>query len=672
MRKPERRLAPLGRVMAGAAILLATPVPVLAQEVSDSRIEAITLSSGGLAEIHRNATVDGSAGLSIDVPLEQVNDILKSLVVRDPVGAIEAVTLDGLSPVEETFRRLPFTPEQMGSLPDLVASLQGVPVHASSGGRTVEGVVLGVGSQPVGEGNTLRSERILSVMTDKDAIEVLTLGADTVLDIRDEAMREKVREAAEVSGRGRTDDVRSIAIDLTSGDSREVGLSYVVPAPVWKTAYRLITGDKGIARLQAWAVVENATGEDWRDVALTLSSGAPVTLAQRLHQRYRHQRPEVPVATGSAAPSRPDTAKGKTVVASGGGAGGSSVRSMLAAPQAAFADEVAMPAPAAPADEARVQEGETTATYRLASPIDLAAGQTLSVPFVDAKVPAERVSVFQPERNETHPVAALFLKNATAASLPPGLITVYDEQDGYVGDAQLAGLPAGESRLVAFAADRKVEIATESKPQDTISQIAIADGTVRATRVSRLVTTYSIKGAADAPRTFIIEHPRREGWRFSSDMLDSTTPAHYRLRVEIAAGGEAEAVAVAERSDTEVFALVDAEAEALFGWSGTALDPETASKLSELAERKQLATEAGRKVSHIERDLERAAQSQARIRDNLAAVPVDSALGHRYVSMLEEEENRIASLAEQQRVAEEKAAKLQGEVAAFIRDLTPE
>ncbi|MCT7374309.1 DUF4139 domain-containing protein [Chelativorans salis] len=668
MRKLESPFTPAARpLMVGAtAILLALTPPLMAAEASASRIEAITLSSGGLAEIHRSAPVDGSDTLRIDVPLEQVDDILKSLVVRDPAGTIGAVTLDGLSPVEETFRRLPFTPEEMGSLPDLAASLQGVHVRASSGGRTVEGVVLGVGTRQAGEGDSFRTERILSVMTDSGDIEVLNLGTDSVLDILDEAMREKVREAASVSGRGRTDDIRSIAIELSGEGDRAVGLSYVVPAPVWKTAYRLVTGGDGTARLQAWAVVENATGEDWQDVALTLSSGAPVTLAQRLHQRYWHQRPEVPVAAGSATPPRPDTAKAIPMAEEDGAAGFDMRQHALAAPEAAMAPQ--MPA-SAPRGRAVAQEGETTATYRLPSLVDLPAGQTLSVPFVDEEVPAERVSVFQPEREESHPVAALFLENATAASLPPGLLTVYDDRDGYIGDAQLTGLPAGESRMASFAADRKVEVTTQSRPQETVSRISLVDGTVRATRLSRLVTTYSVKGAADAPRTLIIEHPRRNGWRFSSEALESATPTHHRLRVEIAAGGKAEVVATAERSDTEIFALLDADADALFGWSGAAADPDTASKLADLAELRQQAAQAAREVDDIQRDLKRAADSQARIRDNLAAVPADSTLGQRYVSMLEEEENQIADLTDRRREAEARARELEAEVADFIRNL---
>ncbi|MEO9335871.1 DUF4139 domain-containing protein [Mesorhizobium sp. SB112] len=652
------RAAMASAVVIGA--VLATPVSA---EENSSKIEAITLSSGGLAEIRRNASADGSTILRLEVPLEHVDDILKSLVVRDPEGTVGAMTLDGLSPVEETFRRLPFTPEQMGSLPDLAASLQGVKIRASSGGRTLDGVVLGVSSQKSTNPENDIEERVLSVMADNGEIKVLRMGTDTALSILDDSVLEKVREAANVSGRGRTDEIRVISLELSGERSRSITLTYLVPAPVWKAAYRLVIGNDQKARLQAWAVVENATGEDWDEIALTLSSGAPVTLSQHLHQRYWHERQVVPVTAGSTSAPRPDNSK--AMISAAGAAPALRRSEPFAEVEASFAGDMAALAPAS--RQAEQNEGMTSATYRLPQPVDLKAGQTLSLPFVDDEVPAERVSVFQPGRNENHPIAALFLKNDSPGSLPPGILTVYDDQNGYVGDAQLAGLPAGESRMASFAADRKVEVATQTRPEENISQISVVDGSVRITRLSRVVTTYTIKGAADAPRTVIIEHPRRDGWNFTSESLDSVTPTHQRLRTEIEPRGQAEVVATDEMKQLEVFALVDASSDALFGWAGSVADSETASKFTKLAELRRGVAEAERVVGEIERDLDRASEGQSRIRENLAAVPADSALGQRYVVMLEQEEDNIEGLGKRRGEAETKVEELQEEVAAFIR-----
>ncbi|MBU4609609.1 DUF4139 domain-containing protein [Achromobacter sp. GG226] len=614
-----------------------------------SRIDRITLSAGGMAEIHRQAQVDGPATLSIETPLRQVDDILKSLLVTDPAGGVAGLTLDGLSPVEETFARLPFTAEQMGSVPHLANALAGTRVRATSGGRAVEGVVLGVAnpdaeSQPGTDGNPPPLP-VLSVLADNGSIQVLRLGGDTVLDIRDEAMRTRLREAAAVRGRARADDVRRIGVELPGTTARTVELAYVVAAPVWKTAYRLLTEADGKVRLQAWAVLENATGEDWDRVHVTLSSGAPVMLSQRLHQRYWHERPDIPVQVGATAPPRVDDTRAR----GGMGAAGAPARMARPAPAPVMA-EAAMapppPAPSASAQAADAQEGDTVVSFALPQPVTLPAGQTLSVPFIDQSVPGERLSVFQPERGRVHPVAAVMLENATATSLPAGILTVYDTTGAHAGDAQLAGIPAGESRLASFAEDRKVTITTDTTPEERVSDVRIAEGVLQANRLLRRKTTYTIQGAADAPRVVVIEHPRRSGWKFASLAATSETPTHHRLRAEVPAGGTATLEAVAERTEATTLALVSAEPDVLMRWSGAASDDATRKTLTALAEARRALAQAQARVDESEAQLDEAAADQARVRENLGAVPADSALGQRYLKMLEDEETRIAELRE--------------------------
>src|SRR5262245_7628908 len=114
-------------------------LPSVGVAAESGTIRSVVLSSGGLAAIARSIAVDGAANIRIEVPLDQVDDLLKSLVVGDPGGTVSAASLIGLSPLDETFRTMPFTAEAMGSLPDLAASLQGTGARASVDARTVEG-----------------------------------------------------------------------------------------------------------------------------------------------------------------------------------------------------------------------------------------------------------------------------------------------------------------------------------------------------------------------------------------------------------------------------------------------------------------------------------------------------------------------------------------------------
>ncbi len=53
------------------------------------------LSSGGLGYFEYEATVDGDATLKLTVSLDQVDDVLKSLVVYDDKGGVGGLSLPG-------------------------------------------------------------------------------------------------------------------------------------------------------------------------------------------------------------------------------------------------------------------------------------------------------------------------------------------------------------------------------------------------------------------------------------------------------------------------------------------------------------------------------------------------------------------------------------------------
>ncbi|MCB8840637.1 DUF4139 domain-containing protein [Aurantimonas sp. VKM B-3413] len=649
------RIVVLAALMAGVA-----PYPLMAAD----GIRSVTLSSGGLAQVTRSQHVDGHGEIAVSVPFEQVDDVLKSLVVSDPSGTVTAMTLDGMDQAEETFRTLPFSPADMRSVPSLLGTIQGTRVRAESGGRTVEGKVLGVAEQNGGTENG--TVQILSVLTGDGAIHTLPLGQDAIVTILDEAMLAKIADAALAAGKSKVNAPRVVAIRVQGEGERDVAVSYVVAAPIWKSAYRVVSHPGDRARLQAWAVIENATGEDWREVAVTLSSGAPVTLKQQLYKRYWRERPEVPVDVEANAVPEPDS--GVISPAPKGG-------SRMARGMAAFAPPVVAAAPAMESmldvsqatDTGTATEGDVSATYALPAPVDLTAGGTLSVPIVDAEVDAERVSVFQASTAGTHPIAALMISNDTGTSLPPGILTVYDERDGYVGDAQLLGVPAGETRMASFATDRKVEILSENRPDEAISSVRIVDGTARVEVRSRDVTTYTVRGAADNSRTVVIEHPRREGWTFTSEALDGSTASAHRLKVKLSAGETRTVRAVYETTTLQAYALTNANDALLTTWADSTADPATAEKLRALSTARAAATKAEREIDRLDQRAERVRRNQERVRDNLQAVPSQSELATKYLADMANQERELASLAADRDKAEAELQTANGEVAAIIR-----
>jgi hypothetical protein len=646
---------------ASSAAFLCLILPGSAFGADNGPITSITLSSGGLAEVVRKADIDSAGLINMTVPLNQVNDVLKSIVVFDDAGVVEGITMPGPNPLAETFKNLPFTEEDLQSPARLLSKLQGTQVRLEKAGSTVEGLVLGVSVQDQGDQG---QSFVASVLADGRITGVL-LSADTEIVFLDEDIRQKVARALSAVGSGKADGARTVALKVGGEGAREVAVSYVVPAPIWKTAYRVVTLADDKARLQAWAVLENASGEDWQNVRVTLSSGAPVTLKQRLHDLYWKQRREVPIDVSAGYVPPADTGAEPQFEAAESQAfmdGSSRMAGLVAS---------AAPAPQmrnmAESNVGEVSEGAVTASFTLPWPVSLESGETLSAPIIDKVVSAETVSVFRPESGLQHPVAAILIKNETDASLPRGILTVYDETEGYVGDAQISGMPSGESRMASFATDKKVLIAEQSFADNQIVSIKVTDGVLTASVRERAETRYAVKGAPDGDRTIIIEHPKRPGWNFTSEKEMDSTTSHHRLKIEVAAGKTETVSALQERTLSETYALIATDANKLQYLANRAPDKETAEKLLELSKLHGEISRISRQIQVLRQDKSNQTMDQERHRANLQAIEPDADLYKRAARKLEESEARIEEIDKEIAALAEREEEIRKELGDAIR-----
>jgi len=115
-------------------------------------------------------------------------------------------------------------------------------------------------------------------------------------------------------------------------------------------------------------------------------------------------------------------------------------------------------------------------------------------------------------------------------------------------------------------------------------------------------------------------------------------------------------------------ALADAGVAQLVEWRQAA-EGDTAAQLEAVLERRRALAEVERELQRISQGLSRAAERQARIRDNLAAVGTDNDLGQRYLADLEAEEERIAALESQRESAEAERERRREALAEILREL---
>ncbi len=77
------------------------------------------------------------------------------------------------------------------------------------------------------------------------------------------------------------------------GKEHELAIGYVAATPVWRPSYRVVVHDGGKVELQAWGIVQNLSGEDWKDVQLSLVAGAPLAFESTLGDPVTPDRPVV-------------------------------------------------------------------------------------------------------------------------------------------------------------------------------------------------------------------------------------------------------------------------------------------------------------------------------------------------------------------------------------------
>lgn len=102
----------------------------------------------------------------------------------------------------------------------------------------------------------------------------------------------------------KADDEGSSSLDLVLSRQvpRRMAIAYEVPTAVWKATYRVILPDAhatdhaGMALVQAWALIDNASDEDWNAVQISLATGAPLSFSTDLRTTQFVERPTVSAA----------------------------------------------------------------------------------------------------------------------------------------------------------------------------------------------------------------------------------------------------------------------------------------------------------------------------------------------------------------------------------------
>ncbi len=631
-------------------ILLGATAMTAPAHSADLVLKRAVLGTGGVGYFEYEATVTGKETLTLRSRLDQVDDILKSMIILDPAGTGSA-TLPGKAGADEAFNALPFSRSDLDSMASLMTALKGAEIKVAAP-RSIAGRIASVQPEQVTDkdGRTITRTRV-SIFSGASMDQFILEDAQG-LEFADARLGEQVTGALTALRSAQDRSGRDISIHLADGAQRTVRIGYVAEAPVWKTAYRLTLPKAGEdkAQLQGWVVLENMTGDAWKDVAVTLSSAAPVTFRQALYDPYYVSRQTIAPPVSQAALPRTD--QGQVAL---GGAGYAEM-AVPAAPEQqrimrsrkieAVQDEMVQQIETAP--PASTEENAAGASFTLSVPVSVGSGESLTIPFVDQKVPAEAVAWYQ--GGGRNPWQGMTLKNDGSTSLPAGSATIYEATDTgplFSGEAQFPLLPAGDSRLVGFGAEQKILVDRENRTASAVTKVKSVNGALQIESKLRETTLYRVKNIAAETRRMVIEQSRAQDWRLVQPKVEQAplAGAAYRMRFEVEPGKTREFPVVMERPVVETVAIQELTAERILALiASTELDAESKARLAAIAEAAKASDEASQVLASRQERRDGITADQERIRENIGAAPEGSDLARLYAQKMLDQERALEQL----------------------------
>jgi hypothetical protein len=661
------------------AVTSAIATDGLAQEAKPTDAAGVPLGkvvmfTSGVGYFEHQGEVDGNAKVELKFNVDDINDLLKSMILEDRGGGkISTVTYGSRDPITKTLQTFPIDLTNNPTLADILNQVRGERVQVDSP-TAVTGTLLGIEKRrkEVGDNKTVEVE-FLNLLTD-EGLRSLPMESIGRIKLLNPQLDKDFHQALAVLATGHNNDKKSVTLDFLGSGKRPVRVGYIQETPVWKTSYRLVLDDAGKPFLQGWAIVENTSEEDWNNVQLTLVSGRPISFrmdlyeplyAQRpleLLELYASLRPQVYGQDLSESKRAEETLgrlsgkadgrrmKSSQFFAQGGNAAGAvptEAAAPMAAPAPAF-DSLGTKEIALDSSVSAAQAGEVGELFQYAidTPVNLARQKSAMLPIVNEAVEGQKLSIYNQAVQPKHPLNGLRLVNSTDLHLMQGPITVFDGAT-YAGDAKIEDLAPGADRLLSYALDLKTEVAPESKghPEQVVS-IKLVKGTLQVTRKFVRETDYTVKNSDNQPKTVLIEQPFDASWKLVAPQEPSEkTRDLYRFAVTAEPGKPAKLAVVEEQVVQETLALSNIDDGAIVYFSNQkSVSPEVKAALLDVIKRKQALQQVVQQREQLVARIAEITGEQERIRQNMGQLDRNSELYRRYVEKFGNQETSVEKM----------------------------
>ena len=678
-------------------------------------ISRVILFSSGVAHFSRSAEVEGDARVDLTFPEQDINDLIKSMVLQDfsEKGRVSAVTYDSHEPIDRTLRSFAINLNNNPTFGSILTQARGEKVevvmqqNAVGQPGTVTGSIIGVEKQKVASKEGATEVEVLNLWC-AEGVRNVKLNEVQRLRFQNAVIENEFRRALETLSLAHDSQKKAVSLHFSGEGKRKVAVSYVTESPIWKTSYRLVLDKKDKPFLQGWAVVENPTDEDWQGVEMSLVSGRPISFRMDLYNPLYINRPlvepelfaslrpptysgamtkspfsDAAVAHGAIADRQMD--KLKRMEADGKGAGANFARG-AAAPEAESKARREYAAALGNKLNEKMEVGRAVPSVATASalgdyfqyvidmPVNLGRQKSALLPIINKDVDATRVSIYNPGVQAKHPLLGLKFKNSTGMNLSQGPITVF-EGSTYAGDTRVLDLQPNEERLVSYAIDLGTEVSVKNGNNTSrITKVKAFKGVVSTETLIREEKVYDISNRSTTDRTLLIEHPNRkgQGFKFMGEHQPAEEAADvFRFNVPIASKKDISYTVIEERNQGASITLTNnSDDQIRFFLSLNETSPALKARLNEALGVKSKWDDVRREITNVNTRIQTITADQNRVRLNLREVPKESEAYKRYLEKFDVQEKEMDVLHAKLKTYQEQEFTTRTAYEDFLKNIT--
>ncbi len=676
-----------------ASTLPSTSTPGALAQAAELPVRQVVLYKHGVGYFARSGKLAAGEAARLDFRASEMNDVLKSLTISVAAGGtVAGLRYDSADPLSHRLEAFPFQIGEEQPLSAILDRLKGAQIELQFGNDWVAGQV--VGGRLIAGSEKQPEREQLTLLSAAGDLRNVDLSAAAVVRFADAKLQAQFKEYLAVVAAARSKDMRSVYIDAAGAGERELSASYMIPAAVWKSSYRLILAEARPSIIEGWAMVDNTTGDDWTGVQLSLVSGRPISFVSCLYEPRYVQRPVAEL---------PDDRAARPVMHAGGydfESGEFAPAGSPAAPPAQASMAAGRPrrranasdldatmelsmgpsmlsyqaAPSTIPAEATAQDMGELFEYRIAEPVTIRKDESAMLPFLQRKIEARKLLVYSQGAGSEHPTNAAELDNSTGKTLDGGPITLYDG-GAYGGEALMETLKSGDKRLVSYAVDLGTRI-TEAfgTSSAVVREVRAARGVIYTKTASHETRTYTARNLDQKEKTLIVEHYLRENYALLNLKPASKTAKAYRFEIKLAAGST-EAFPVSEEIVYDQTYTVNNLAPELMVYflSNKMLPGSGHKQLQKISDLKARIAENERAHRETDDESGRLTADEERMRQNINAlnnVSGQQQLVQNYARQLDAAEQRLATLRARLAELHQKRAALDSELNQAIEALT--